>query len=352
MREHLFTNRHSRPFLPGNIQLNSNLFPAAVTGPVTASWAHRDKTAGALRDWFDVTSYGPEAGVTYKVEWYNDDTSGLLQSTTGITGTSDNWSDDGESYNIRLEITAQRGGIDSHETFVHVAAFSQPTDAFARVKLLLHMDGTDGSTTFTDHSNSTHTVTAVGDAQIDTAQSKYGGASGLFDGTGDHLSIPYVSGEFNWNAEDYTIEMWVRASSFSDWSNSGFDIPMAIGQQQATGSSSWWSFGPMDDGKLQFYYFNGGLVHVESTGTIPVDTWTHIAMTYTNSTNSIALFIAGVEDGGATVSGVPQFSSSPLVLGQFNSQSITGWIDDVRITRGEVLYTGNFTPPTAAHPDS
>ena len=125
VREHLFTNRHSRPFLPGNIQLNSNLFPAAVTGPVTASWAHRDKTAGVLRDWYDATSYGPEAGVTYKVEWYNHDTSGLLQSTTGISGTSDSWSDPATSYNLRIEITAQRSGVDSHETFVFVTAFSQ-----------------------------------------------------------------------------------------------------------------------------------------------------------------------------------------------------------------------------------
>lgn len=125
VREYLFTDRHSRPFLPGNIQLNSNLFPAAVTGPVTASWAHRDKTAGALRDWFDATSYGPEAGVTYKVEWYNHDTSGLLQSTTGISGTSDSWNAPASSYNLRIEITAQRGGVDSHETFVFVTAFSQ-----------------------------------------------------------------------------------------------------------------------------------------------------------------------------------------------------------------------------------
>ena len=48
-------------------------------------------------------------------------------------------------------------------------------------KLLLHCNGTDGSTTFTDEIGKT--VTANGNAQIDTAQSKFGGASGLFDGT-------------------------------------------------------------------------------------------------------------------------------------------------------------------------
>ncbi|MEZ0155267.1 MAG: hypothetical protein AB9Q22_10260 [Candidatus Reddybacter sp.] len=126
VRDFVFNNRHGRPFLPGNIKIDSVLFPASVTGPLTASWAHRDKTGGALRDWFDTTSYGPESGVTYKVEWYNDDTSALLQTTSGITGTSDTWTDTGNSYNVRLEITAQRGGVDSFETFVFVTAFSQP----------------------------------------------------------------------------------------------------------------------------------------------------------------------------------------------------------------------------------
>src|SRR3972149_9214360 len=55
-------------------------------------------------------------------------------------------------------------------------------------KLLLHMDGANGSTTFTDEMG--QAVTANGNAQISTAQSKFGGASGLFDGTGDYLSVP------------------------------------------------------------------------------------------------------------------------------------------------------------------
>lgn len=124
-RDFVFNNRYNRPFLPGYIRLNDVLFPASVTGPVTATWRHRDKTESTMRDWYDTNSYGPETGVTYKVEWYNHDTSTLLQSTTGITGTSDSWTDDGNSYNLRLEITAQRGGVDSYETFVFMTAFSQ-----------------------------------------------------------------------------------------------------------------------------------------------------------------------------------------------------------------------------------
>src|SRR3990167_10480500 len=56
---------------------------------------------------------------------------------------------------------------------------------------------------------SAHVITANGDAQIDTAQSKFGGASGLFDGTGDTLTIP-DSDDFNFGAGDFTVEWFAR----------------------------------------------------------------------------------------------------------------------------------------------
>ena len=57
-------------------------------------------------------------------------------------------------------------------------------------------------------------IIADGDAQVDTAISQFGGASALFDGTGDYLVIeknqitPDLSG-------DFTLEAWVYPSSTS-----------------------------------------------------------------------------------------------------------------------------------------
>lgn len=76
-------------------------------------------------------------------------------------------------------------------------------------KLLLHCDGTDGSTTFSDNGVTGHTVTANGNAQIDTAQSKFGNASGLFDGTGDYLTIPDHA-DWNFGTGNFTIDAWIR----------------------------------------------------------------------------------------------------------------------------------------------
>ena len=78
--------------------------------------------------------------------------------------------------------------------------------------LLLHFDGADGSTTFTDSSLTPKTRTANGDAQIDTADSKFSGASGLFDGTDDYITTP-DSADFVLGSEDFTIDLWFNCNA-------------------------------------------------------------------------------------------------------------------------------------------
>ncbi len=76
--------------------------------------------------------------------------------------------------------------------------------------LLLHFDGTDGSTAMVDESG--HTVTAVGNAQLDTAQKQSGTASLLLDASGDYLTIP-DSDDFSFGANDFTIDFWMNSTT-------------------------------------------------------------------------------------------------------------------------------------------
>ena len=95
----------------------------------------------------------------------------------------------------------------------NVWPFSQSADPyFSNVSLLLHMDGSNGSTTFTDNSSNGFTVTANGNAQISTAQSKWNGASGYFDGAGDFLTVP-VNSAFELGTGDFDVELWARFDS-------------------------------------------------------------------------------------------------------------------------------------------
>lgn len=55
----------------------------------------------------------------------------------------------------------------------------------AYTKSLMHFNGNNGNTTFTDEIGKTWYPS--GNAQISTTQSKFGGASAYFDGNGDYL---------------------------------------------------------------------------------------------------------------------------------------------------------------------
>ena len=54
-------------------------------------------------------------------------------------------------------------------------------------------------------------VSAIGNAQVDTAQSYFGGASALFDGTGDYLSL--ASSDRLTIEGDFTLEFWWRVTN-------------------------------------------------------------------------------------------------------------------------------------------
>src|SRR5690606_36671645 len=75
---------------------------------------------------------------------------------------------------------------------------------------MLHMDGVDGATTFIDETGKAWTT--HGNAQIDTEQYQFNGASALFDGTGDYIRTP-SHGNFNFGNGNFTIDAWVRLNS-------------------------------------------------------------------------------------------------------------------------------------------
>jgi len=83
---------------------------------------------------------------------------------------------------------------------------------YSSVSLLLNGNGTNGSTTFTDSSSYGHTVTPGGNAQISTTQSKFGGASMYFDGSGDYLEIPDDT-SLHLGSDNFTFEFWTYLNS-------------------------------------------------------------------------------------------------------------------------------------------
>lgn len=168
--------------------------------------------------------------------------------------------------------------------------------------------------------------------------------SAYFDGTGDYLTVPYTSASFDWWTSDFTIEAWVYAGAWTNWSV--FDSSRLVGNMDPTGGTNGWSFGPDTTGKLRFYYYTGTGRTVISSATLINSQWNHIAMTKTAS--GITLFINGAAETTTAIVGTPQaYTAQPLTIGSWYSTSIIGYVSNLRIIKGTALYTGNFTPPTA-----
>jgi len=216
---------------------------------------------------------------------------------------------------------------------------------FSSVVLLMHMNGDDASTTFTDVKG--HSFTAVGNAQIDTAQSKFGGASGLFEGTGDHIE---TADSDDWTFDgDFTIEGWLRLNGTAN--------AQYIFSHYNTGANFWGVILDFVGGLgFRFLVLSGGSAIIDITQGAntgwSTGTWYHFAVT--RSGNDYKLFRDGTQvASGTDVDAIPNFAGL-LRIGDLSgaaTENFNGWLDDLRITKGVARYTANFTPPTKAFPD-
>lgn len=227
-----------------------------------------------------------------------------------------------------------------------------PTDPnFSNVSLLLHFDGSDGSTLFTDNSPSPKSPSSVnGEVQIDTAQSKFGGASCLFDGSGDWLQYAADSA-FDFGSGDFTIEFWVRPASTG--------VQRAVLDYGTTTASSdaqqcFTIFVQSTNNMYTRLTVGSGGVGFVGTETLTAGQFNHVAFVRDGST--LRQFVNGAAAGTAAVSGVVNVPGGRVLkIGKYLDSSTVyyaGWIDDLRITKGVARYVSAFTPPTAQFPDS
>lgn len=100
--------RAHRPYPPGRVRINGQAWPPALSGTLTATWAHRDRIlqADQVVD-TEQTSIGPEEGMTYNARWYLDDV--LVLDDGGLAGPSSTFTPAGAG-TVRVEIESERGG--------------------------------------------------------------------------------------------------------------------------------------------------------------------------------------------------------------------------------------------------
>jgi hypothetical protein len=210
--------------------------------------------------------------------------------------------------------------------------------SFANVSLLLHMDGSNGSTTFTDSGPNARPVTTAGNVQISTAQSKFGGASALFDGSGDILSVlDYADMEMT---ADFTIECFAYPTVTTDKIIAGHggagnqNVQIFRINSGAVGNIS--------------VYLNGDNVLSNTAAGITANQWHHLAVSRTGSTTRV--FVNGTQIGSPNTTWTGSFKFN-LIGGMFGLD-FQGYIDEFRVTKGVGRYnSASLTVPTAAFPD-
>lgn len=191
-------------------------------------------------------------------------------------------------------------------------------------------------------------MTASGNAQIDTAQSVFGGASGLFDGNQDFV---YSADHADWDfgTSPFTIDFRIRFNTatgsrmFVTHGGTGIDVVDVTG----------WAFFLNGGTSIWFRYHDGGATNFSASWTPSANTWYHIALTR-DSSNDMRLFVDGTQVGttqsfGANIAN----GTDQLRVGIANSSDdggdFDGWMDELRIVKGEAVWTSNFTPPSGEY---
>lgn len=236
------------------------------------------------------------------------------------------------------------GLIDSTQQVIY--DYTVPTtDWDSYTKLLIHFDGADAGTAYVAESG--QTLTFVGTAQLDTAQSKFGGSSLFLDGNSDYVTVP-DSDDWSFGTGDFTIDFWIKFNALDK-------TQIFIGQY-VDANNTWYC--QISSGNLLAIIFitggtQKGYYYTTSAPGFVVNTWYHVA--FTRNGGNCYMHVDGISlplsvNVAFDTNDVGNVAS-PLYIGTYNTTNFftDGWIDEVRISKGIARWTSNFTPKSARY---
>lgn len=205
--------------------------------------------------------------------------------------------------------------------------------------LLLHFDDGNASSTFLDSSVNAFTPTLLSGPTETTTNPAIGTGSGYFNGSSG-VSYPVtVAGPLDLSSGDWTVEFWMKAGA----------------QPQGEGNVIL-AYSDFNHIQLQILYntqsgnflnclSQGAQAESSTSNSVPQNTWTACAVVMHN--NSMACYINGVQSGQVGT----RTTTAEIVQGVFSlgnqvgdTAPYTGYIDELRVTKGLALYTANYTP--------
>ena len=216
---------------------------------------------------------------------------------------------------------------------VPTASFTSDSDTGLLIK--------GGDAGIIDKAQGAQSILLQGDAKCSTEQTKFLSTSMKFDGN-DRINIGVLNdngGILAMRTADFTWEAWVYIGSGNTSYHQIFSS-----RPSNTGGTEQGSLAVNPSGGLTFYV---GAFVIDYTTSIGTGSWKHIAVVRDGS--NCRLFIDGTQVAINT-SFTSDMSRDDFTLGaNYNgTEAFTGYLSDVRVTKGLARYTSNFTPPTAA----
>jgi len=208
-------------------------------------------------------------------------------------------------------------------------------------KALLHFDGTDGSTTFTDETGKIWTAHLT---YLETSYKKFGVSCGFIGGlnAGSYLDTPSVD-DFAFGSNDFTIDFQAYLS------NTNIIHKIRFG----TVATNWLDFyflfyQSIPAWSLLTYYnvseFSSPTANFPLSDWSYSNAWNHVAIVFSNG-NTMKTYINGILNGTASFSyNIPAYKCTLL-----GGDIYGGYWDEFRISKGIQRWTSDFTPPTSAY---
>ena len=212
--------------------------------------------------------------------------------------------------------------------------------------LLLHFDGTDGSTAIIDSSPDGRLLSGNANAFISTTQAKFGSSSlRVRQVNSGGVLVPSSTDFARTDNQPWTIEFWLyRAGGVDGQLNAIFDwrqVGVAFENQSIFRS-----------GVTHLMLYDNDAFGSQETSPVAIslNVWHHIAVTYDGAT--VTRWKDGAVDftytGPRPAMSAAQLNIGGTFVGSVGAADATDYfIDEFRMVIGEAVYTATFTPPTA-----
>lgn len=307
------------------IRGNDVLLDATVAAMSVRSWNH----VAVVRSGSTITTYlnGTQIAQATGVVNFSDATSALQVGRTNTVTNDMN----GYISNVRVI----KGTALYTSNFVPPTA---PLTAITNTSLLL---GSTNAGIFDAATQANYDT--QGNAQVSTAIKKYGSGSIALDGDTDYVITP-ASLNFGYGTGDFTMEFWAYFNTVS------------ADQTIVSNLTSVSSVNPhlymSSTGTIRYYTNSADRI---TSSALSASTWYHIALC--RASGSTRLFIDGIQNGVTYTDSNNYGTTAPLGVGTYLAsgvpvavQTLNGYVEDLRVTKGIGRYTGNFTPPTQSFP--